>query len=71
VRVPITGGAVSGAPEPVVTDLERGHEEFDVAPDGRLLITRSHVTADEALQSRRIVIVLNWTEALKRLLPRN
>jgi Tol biopolymer transport system component len=71
VRVPITGGAVSGAPEPVVTDLERGHEEFDVAPDGRLLITRSHVTADEALLSRRIVIVLNWTEELKRLLPRN
>jgi serine/threonine-protein kinase len=43
---------------------------YDVAPDGeRFLFISSD--ADDSASSRRITVVLNWTEELKRLVPVN
>jgi hypothetical protein len=45
-----------------------GPRSFDVAPDGRFLMLRP---AGDASASRPdVVVVLNWTEELKRLVPR-
>jgi serine/threonine-protein kinase len=44
---------------------------YDIAPDGRFLIIRSgDAEADDAPVSNMIV-VQNWTEELKRLMPTN
>jgi hypothetical protein len=40
---------------------------YDVAKDGRFLMMKE--TTDSDLNRARIVVVLNWFEELKRLLP--
>jgi hypothetical protein len=72
-RVPITtgrDGLIVGRVEPYLSglDLSAGGD-FDVAPDGRLLIARPYVDASDAQTARQIVIVENWLEELKRLVP--
>lgn len=48
--------------------LAKGRE-WDIASDGeRFLIVNPGATATSE-QSQRIVVVLNWTEELKRLVP--
>jgi len=43
----------------------RGSQTYDVAPDGRFLM----VKPDQSAQPGRLIVVLNWTEELKRLVP--
>ena len=42
------------------------NQNYDVTPDGRFLMIQRHETESP----REIRVVLNWTEELKRLLPR-
>jgi hypothetical protein len=39
---------------------------YDVTPDGRRFLM---VRDDDDVESTRIVVVLNWSEELKRLVP--
>lgn len=62
-----------GAPEMLFAGpyfFVEGPEMFDVAPDGRFLMlkvdTNSKTAAGDSL-----IIVQNWTEELKRLVPTN
>jgi hypothetical protein len=43
--------------------------DYDVAPGGRFLMVRRQTSADQ--KSAAMVVVLNWFEELKRLLPAN
>ena len=43
-----------------------GHPGYDVSPDGRLLIVQQ---AQEEAAPRRVHLVLNWFEELKRRVP--
>ena len=47
-----------------------GSRPYDLAPDGRFVIIRSG-EADAAAATPQIVIVQNWFEELKRLVPVN
>ena len=42
---------------------------YDVAPDGRFFIIRSGQAEDDAVAASNIILVLNWFEELKRLVP--
>jgi hypothetical protein len=43
---------------------------YDIAPDGqRLLMIKDGSGADAAAAPRNLVLVLNWVEELKRLVP--
>ena len=44
---------------------------FDVARDGRFLMIQNEETAADNDRSTHIVIVQNWFEELKRLVPTN
>jgi len=46
-----------------------GPREFDVAPDGRLLMLKNGASDQSA--ASQFVLVQNWFEELKRLLPEN
>ena len=41
-------------------------ESFDVSPDGQRFLFVEDVTLS---QNRSLVVILNWTEELKRLVP--
>jgi serine/threonine-protein kinase len=46
------------------------HRMYDVAPDGnRFLMIKAAPTAEGDKPSQQLVVVLNWTEELKRLVP--
>jgi eukaryotic-like serine/threonine-protein kinase len=42
---------------------------YDVAPDGRFLVIRSGQTEGGGGMPSNMIVVLNWTEELKRLVP--
>jgi hypothetical protein len=76
-RVAVTGDTPGewGGPEEIATgsfySLAVGAPTFDVANDGRILMTTraGQGVGDDAPDS--IVIVQNWFEELKRLVPTN
>ena len=49
--------------------IQGGSRPYDLAPDGRFLIIRSGEADAAAGAAPHIVIVQNWTEELKRLVP--
>jgi hypothetical protein len=63
---------VAGRPE-VLFDfpifLIAGTRAYDIAPDGRFLIIRSGQAAAGGDTASSIVLVQNWFEELKRLVP--
>jgi hypothetical protein len=48
-----------------------GGRPYDLAHDGRFLIIRSDRAEADAATAPQIVVVQNWTEELKRLVPVN
>jgi Tol biopolymer transport system component len=46
-----------------------GSRTYDIAPDGRFLIIRSNQSEAATGSAPQIVVVQNWTEELKRLVP--
>lgn len=42
---------------------------YDVAPDGRFLVIRSGQTEAGGGTAPNMIVVLNWTEEVKRLVP--
>ena len=51
--------------------IQGGSRPYDVAPDGRFLIIRSGEADAAAAAAPQIILVQNWFEELKRLLPTN
>ncbi len=47
----------------------RGVRQYHVAPDGRFLMIRQGAATDDATASPELILVLNWFEELKRLVP--
>jgi hypothetical protein len=48
-----------------------GVRPYDVAPDGRFFLIRSVQTEGGGATSPTMIVVLNWLEELKRLVPAN
>ncbi len=48
-----------------------GGRPYDIAPDGRFLIIRSGHTEAAGARASNLILVLNWFEELKRLVPVN
>ena len=46
-----------------------GQRSYDVAPDGRFVMLKNTDTSAARTTAPRIVIVQNWFEELKRLVP--
>jgi serine/threonine-protein kinase len=79
-RLPIEAAASwrSGVPSPLFQNQNRYFHQppggslartFDVGPDGRLLMIKNVDTAGQP--PNQMVLVQNWTEELKRLVPTN
>ena len=51
--------------------VQGGSRPYDIAPDGRFLIIRSDQAEAAAGTVPQIVVVRNWFEELKRLVPVN
>ena len=75
--VPVEYGTtlVAGRPQvlfefTIVTAVLPGAQRYDIAPDGRFLIVRSD-QGDFTDTAPQIVVVQNWFEELKRLVPVN
>ena len=47
-----------------------GDQSYDVASDGRFVVIRNEADADGRL-APTLVLIQNWSEELKRLLPTN
>ena len=48
-----------------------GTRAYDIAPDGRFLVIRSGQAEAGGGTPSNMIVVLNWAEELKRLVPRN
>ena len=48
-----------------------GDRPYDIAPDGRFLIIRSGQAEAGGGAASNLILVQNWTEELKRLVPVN
>ena len=48
-----------------------GPRSYDIAPDGRFVIIRSAQAAAGGAAASTLIVVQNWTEELKRLVPTN
>jgi hypothetical protein len=48
-----------------------GSRPYDIAPDGRFLVIRSGLADASGGPASNLILVLNWFEALKRLVPLN
>ena len=48
-----------------------GNRPYDIAPDGRFLIIRSAQTDIDGGPASNLILVQNWFEELKRLVPTN
>ena len=46
-----------------------GNRPYDIAPDGRFLIIRSGQAEGSGDTAASLIVVQNWTEELKRLVP--
>jgi serine/threonine-protein kinase len=74
--VPVQSGTtlVAGRPqvllEPTMIPAEGGDQSYDVAPDGRFLIIREEGTGTNGGTAPALMLVQNWFEELKRLVPR-
>jgi hypothetical protein len=68
-------GAVwrNGAPQRVL--MRAYHAEarrtFDISPDGRFLMIKNTASVASAEPENRLVMIQNWHEELKRLVPTN
>jgi serine/threonine-protein kinase len=50
--------------------VSTGPRAYDVSPDGqRFLFVKDITSVDQAATPRNLIVVLNWTEELKRLVP--
>jgi Tol biopolymer transport system component len=56
---------------PYYFDATSRNASYDVAPDGRFLMIQPQADAGDAESRSSIVVVQNWTEELKRLVPIN
>ncbi|MBI3048796.1 MAG: serine/threonine-protein kinase [Acidobacteria bacterium] len=72
--VPVQSGATFTAGRPqILFELSMapnivGSRPYDLAPDGTFVVVRNAQT-ESASQTPRLVLVQNWTEELKRLVP--
>ena len=46
-----------------------GNRPYDIAPDGRFMIIRTDQADAAGGTAANMIVVLNWTEELKRLVP--
>jgi hypothetical protein len=75
--VPVRSGTtlVAGRPQVLfefaMTGSGGGFRPYDLAPDGRFLIIRSGQAEAGVGTEPQIVVVQNWFEELKRLVPVN
>jgi serine/threonine-protein kinase len=74
--VPVQSGTTLVAGRPRVLFefamfVAAGGRPYDIAPDGRFLIIRSGQAEAGGGTAPQIVVVQNWTEELKRLVPTN
>ena len=46
-----------------------GNRPYDIGPDGRFLIVRSDQADADIGPASNLILVLNWFEELKRLVP--
>jgi hypothetical protein len=74
--VPVQSGKtlLAGRPqvlfEPAMLVSGGGNRPYDIAPDGRFLLIRSGQAEAGGSPAPQIVVVQNWTEELKRLVPK-
>lgn len=54
---------------PYFFDATSAVASYDVAPDGRFLMIQPQASAADAASASSIVVVQNWTEELKRIVP--
>ena len=76
IAVPVQSGTtlVAGRPQ-VLFELPMlvataGNRPYDIAPDGRFLIIRSDQAEAGVAPAPNLVVVQNWFEELKRLVPK-
>ncbi len=73
--VPVQSGTtlVAGRPQVLfefaMLALAAGTRPYDIAPDGRFLIIRSGQAEAAGGTASNLIVVQNWTEELKRLVP--
>lgn len=73
--VPVQSGPtlVAGRPQVLfeipMLFVAQGGRPYDIAPDGRFLIIRSGQAEAGAGPAANLILVLNWFEELKRLVP--
>jgi hypothetical protein len=48
-----------------------GNRPYDITPDGRFVIIRSGQDQDDGGTALNMIVVFNWFEELKRLVPTN
>lgn len=54
-----------------MTPIFGGNRTWDLAPDGRFVIIRSGLADEGGSAPSNLILVLNWFEELKRLVPVN
>ena len=75
--VPIQSGdsLVAGRPEvlfeKVHPEIEIGWRPYDVSPDGRFVMITSGGTGSDTDAAPNVILIQNWFEELKRLVPVN
>ena len=73
--VPVAAGATFRAGDPEVLFeqqyyLDRSRRTYDLAPDGRFLMVKESAVGDDTESpTAQIILVQNWHEELKRLVP--
>jgi len=72
--VPVQSGTtlVAGRPQVLFEDAmvaSLSFRPYDIAPDGRFLIIRNGHTEAGGGTASNLIVVQNWTEELKRLVP--
>jgi hypothetical protein len=76
-RVGVEGGPAWAATTPTL-QVKEGYlmdprfvlgRTYDIAPDGQRFLMIKEGGADQAATPRSLIVVLNWVEELKRLVP--
>ena len=69
---PLVAEILDIAPGNEAQYLSRGPREYDIHPDGqRFLMIKQAPQTEEASARAEIILVQNWSEELKRLVPTN
>ena len=70
-RVIVEPGAAAFAAKPPVTLFERplGGQLLGVAPDGQAFVMTGSVAEQKRPGGRELIVVQNWGDELKRLVP--